>query len=169
MFQIPHTIFFDYFFSFLSLRGYSFFIWLIIIAVLILVEERRDKKHHFIGYFVVSFVLTALLVSFPLKSLFHTPRPSIYGTTPYAACPTDYSFPSGHAATAFAAAYILSYYDKKRRAFYYTIAVLIAYSRLYLHCHYLIDVVGGAVIGLIISRLVLLLPGRKIGRWKLPT
>jgi undecaprenyl-diphosphatase len=168
MFQIPHTIFFDFFFSFMSLRGYSFFIWLIIIAVLILVEEKRDNKHHFIFYFVISFVLTALLVSFPLKSFFHTPRPSIDGVTPFTVCPTDYSFPSGHAATAFAAAYILSFYDKKRRAFYYAVAVLIAYSRIYLHCHYLIDVVGGAVIGVIISRLVLMLPGKRVGLFQFP-
>ena len=58
-------------------------------------------------------------------------------------------------ATAFAAATVLSFFDKKRRWFYYTVAMLISYSRIYLGCHYFFDVIVGAIIGYIISQLLL--------------
>ncbi|EKE14348.1 MAG: hypothetical protein ACD_12C00559G0006, partial [uncultured bacterium] len=56
--------------------------------------------------------------------------------------------------TAFAAATVLAYFDKKRRWFYYSAALLISYSRIYLGCHYFFDVIIGALIGFLISKLV---------------
>jgi undecaprenyl-diphosphatase len=85
-----------------------------------------------------------------LKNFFNRQRPI---STNH--CPTDFSFPSGHAATAFSAATVLTFFDKKRRFFYSTIALLIAYSRLYLSCHYFFDVLGGGVLGIIIGKLIL--------------
>ncbi|MFA6513419.1 MAG: phosphatase PAP2 family protein, partial [Patescibacteria group bacterium] len=54
------------------------------------------------------------------------------------------------------AATILAYFDKKRRWFYYIIAVLISYSRIYLGCHYFLDVVAGTILGFVISKIILL-------------
>ena len=134
-----------------------------VILISVILEERknpgiskRDKK--FIILFSLSFLLTALIVTFPLKNLFQRPRPipdTKYLILNTNSCPKDYSFPSGHAATAFAAATILVYFDKKRRWFYYIVAMLISFSRIYLGCHYFLDVLTGAVIGFIISRLLL--------------
>ena len=163
---IPHNLFFNYFFSFFSLKGNSIFVWLLVILISVILEERknpwiskRDKK--FIILFSLSFILTTLIVSYPLKNLFHRPRPTLdtkYSILNTNSCPKDFSFPSGHAATAFAAAAILVYFDKKRRWFYYAIAVLISFSRIYLSCHYFFDVVAGALIGYAISRLLLSFP-----------
>jgi undecaprenyl-diphosphatase len=154
---LPHNLFFDLFFSFFSLKGNAIFVWILVIIIALFLEEKKhpgiskkDKK--FIIAFTLSFLLTALLVEYPLKNLFHRPRPNqLISTT----CPTDFSFPSGHAATAFSAATVLTFFDKKRRFFYYTIALLIAYSRLYLGCHYFLDVLGGGILGMVISNLIL--------------
>ncbi len=164
---IPHNSFFNYFFSFLSMKGYSVFIWIVIIVVLLFIEEKRDKKKHFIIYFVVAFLISGLLVTFVIKNVFHRQRPVIHSKT-YFTCPADYSFPSSHAATAFSAALILSAYDKKRRTFYYLIAALISLSRIYLECHYLLDVIAGGIIGSGISRLILYLPGKYFFKTRLP-
>lgn len=164
MYLIPHNYFFESFFSFFSLQGNSIFIWLAIILSLIILEEIRfpgiqktDKK--FIIYFIISFTMTTVLVNFILKPVFHRSRPNlsskIYNLRSKA-CPIDYSFPSSHAATAFAAAAILAFFDKKRRWFYWTVAFLISFSRIYLGCHYVFDVVIGAIIGYLISNLLLL-------------
>lgn len=157
---IPHNIFFNYFFSFFSLRGASILVWLLVIVIVVILEERknpgiskRDKK--FIILFSVSFLLTFLFVDIFLKNIFLRPRPVLSDFV----CPHDFSFPSGHAATAFAAATVLTFFDKKRRWFYYTVAVLISYSRIYLGCHYFFDVVAGAIIGFTISQLLLSVPG----------
>ena len=156
---IPHSIFFDVAFSFLSLKGYSILIWVIILGLIIFIEEKRNKK--FIILFFSAFILTAFIASVPLKMVFHRQRPIPNKLYSKIACPTDYSFPSGHAATAFAAAGILVYYDKKRAWLYYLVAFLVSLSRIYLQCHYLLDVVSGATIGLIISRILLYLFEKK--------
>jgi undecaprenyl-diphosphatase len=164
---LPHNFFFDLFFSFFSLKGNAIFVWILVIIIALFLEEKKhpgisknDKK--FIIVFTLSFLLTAFLVEYPLKNLFHRPRPNQLILTDSnrlqlipTQCPTDFSFPSGHAATAFSAATVLTFFDKKRRFFYFTIAFLIAYSRLYLGCHYFLDVLGGGVIGVIIGKLVL--------------
>ena len=63
--------------------------------------------------------------------------------------PTDYSFPSGHTAASFAsvtALYLAG--EKKLWIPALVLAVLIAFSRLYLYVHYPTDVLGGVVAGL---------------------
>jgi membrane-associated phospholipid phosphatase len=62
-----------------------------------------------------------------------------------------HAFPSGHTATAFAMAAILSFAAKNK---YYSIlytaaAILVGYSRIYLAQHFIDDVLAGAVIGLL--------------------
>lgn len=142
---IPHNIFFDYFFSFFSMKGGSILIWMVIIVLLIILEEKINKK--FILYFLIALGITSIVV-FGLKNTIRRARPTIV-------CEKDFSFPSTHAATAFAAATVLIYFDKKRRWFYYSVAILTSYSRIYLGCHYFLDVTAGAIIGYIISRLLL--------------
>ena len=166
---VPHSSFFTYFFSFFSLKGNSLLIWILLIIIILVFEERknpgissRDKK--FIMVFLLSFLMTFLFNYIFLKNFFHRPRPSFnqlfttHSSLLTNSCPIDFSFPSGHAATAFAASCVLSYFDKKRRWFYYLVAVLISYSRIYLGCHYFLDVISGALIGYIISRLLLSFP-----------
>lgn len=57
------------------------------------------------------------------------------------------SFPSSHATNIFAAAFYLSYYFRKFYPFFYIIAALVGYSRIYMGVHYPFDVFGGAAEG----------------------
>ena len=157
-FLFPHNGFFDVFFSFFSLKGNSLLIWVIILFFLILFEERKDKL--FVLYFLASFGITALVSNFILKNIFQRIRPYTLFEKSAAVCPTDFSFPSGHAATAVAAATILSAFDGKRKWFYYTVAILISFSRIYLGCHYVVDIIGGALVGWLISKGILFLVKR---------
>jgi membrane-associated phospholipid phosphatase len=61
-------------------------------------------------------------------------------------CPADYSFPSGHAAVAFAFAFFSI--GTVAFPFYYVSAFLIALSRVYLGVHVLNDIAGGVVVGI---------------------
>lgn len=159
---IPHSFIFNSFFSSFSLQGASFFIWLLIIFAIIIFEEKKhpgiskgDKK--FIFIFLTTFLTTFIITNFFLKNFFLRTRPNIANSIN---CPKDFSFPSSHAATAFATASVLAFFDKKRKWFYYFIAFLIAYSRIYLGCHYFFDVLVGGIIGLLISK-VLIIVGKK--------
>lgn len=152
---IPHNQSFDSFFSFFSFYGISVLVWVILAALLIIFEEKRDRK--FIVYLALSLFLTFFLTNIVFKNVFHRQRPINTIVKSLSICPKDYSFPSGHASVAFAGAAILATFDKKRRLGYYAIAVIIAYSRIYLGCHFFIDVVGGSILGYVISITVLFL------------
>jgi undecaprenyl-diphosphatase len=65
--------------------------------------------------------------------------------------PITSSFPSGHAATAFMTATLLAEGTDAGPA-YFTLASLIAFSRVYVRMHHTSDVLGGAVLGLALGR-----------------
>lgn len=93
-----------------------------------------------------------------VKSLFRRVRPPEHFANddplPYGMRrPITSSFPSGHAATAFMCAVLLS---KGTRAapFYFTLAALVASSRVYTRMHHTSDVAAGAALGLVLGNAV---------------
>ena len=66
-----------------------------------------------------------------------------------------YSFPSNHAANSFVFATVLSYFYEKNKTFLYILASAIAFSRVYVGVHYPLDIVSGAIVGYIISWIIL--------------
>ena len=93
----------------------------------------------------------SLLTNGVIKLAFQRIRPQEHFThteeLPYGMRrPITSSFPSGHAATAFMAAGLLSKGTRLAPA-YYTLAALVAYSRVHVKMHHPADVVGGAVLG----------------------
>lgn len=63
--------------------------------------------------------------------------------------PTDYSFPSGHTFASFACACTLFSEDKRLGLPALILAVLIAFSRMYLYVHYPTDVLAGILLGIV--------------------
>jgi undecaprenyl-diphosphatase len=93
-----------------------------------------------------------------VKSLFRRVRPPEHfeheEPLPYGMRrPITSSFPSGHAATAFMCAVLLS---KGNRAapFYFSLAALVAASRVYTRMHHASDVAAGAALGLVLGNAV---------------
>jgi len=160
---LPHNTIFDAFFSFFSLHGLTIIIWMILFFVFWRNKQKDKTHHHFFLAFVTSISIATFFVNIVLKNIVHRTRPWIEQGLLETSCPSDFSFPSGHAAGAFVGAVIFSYFDKKRQWLYYGIATCISFSRIYLGCHYLLDVVFGALIGFFISKAILLyLASRKI-------
>jgi undecaprenyl-diphosphatase len=83
---------------------------------------------------------------------------------PLVTIPHSHSFPSGHAATAFAGATVLSYLVPRAAPAFFALAAAIAYSRLYVGVHYPLDVVGGAAIGVATALLLLAVARRRSAR-----
>jgi undecaprenyl-diphosphatase len=93
--------------------------------------------------------LTTSLVVSPLKELVdrHRPPESEPGLGSLVALPGNASFPSGHAATAFAAATAIAVVSPRMRPYALGLAAAIALSRVYLRVHFPLDVLAGGIIG----------------------
>lgn len=117
--------------------------------------EERIVFKRFLIVFLVSIAITVLVIH-GLKSSLQVPRPCVPcldhtpDCNPY--CPElwDYSFPSGHAGTIFAL--FTSFFmvlRKKRLLPLFIFPAIVAYSRVALGVHTYIDVVAGAILGII--------------------
>jgi undecaprenyl-diphosphatase len=88
-----------------------------------------------------------------LKALFDRERPPLRYAEPdpLVRTPHDGSFPSGHAATSFAAATILSFAFPPFAPLLFALAAAVAWSRVYVGVHYPLDILGGALLGVLIA------------------
>lgn len=66
--------------------------------------------------------------------------------------PTSFSFPSGHTTSSFAAFGVCWFSKAKYRYWVLVLAILMAFSRMYLHVHYPSDVLGGILLGIICGK-----------------
>ncbi|MDR2421303.1 MAG: phosphatase PAP2 family protein [Oscillospiraceae bacterium] len=103
---------------------------------------------------LVCFGLCAAINNLVLKNIVDRERP--YEAMPWLDTlikrPRDYSFPSGHAAGAFASAYAIAKgFGKKLGIPAYALASAIALTRVGVGVHYPSDVVTGAAVGTIIG------------------
>ena len=113
--------------------------------------------------------LTGAAVGNVLKNIFNRPRPPVVDSHVHAliAVPANPSMPSGHAISAFACASILGFFAPRLRFLLFSIASLIAISRVYLGVHYPSDVLIGAAIGIGVGALTISYC-RRLGLLKLP-
>jgi undecaprenyl-diphosphatase len=101
-------------------------------------NNRRTKRA---GIAVLVALIIAATAAELLKHVFLLPRPKYragYG-----------GFPSGHASAAFALASVLGTTFATQSPLFYFLAALTGISRLYFRAHFIGDVVGGAVVGLL--------------------
>jgi undecaprenyl-diphosphatase len=142
----------DWVFVGLSRIGTLGLVWIVVGALVALLLRRP-------GVFVVTVgaVACADLLSFALKAFIDVDRPPLRYASPdpLVRVPTDHSFPSGHAATSFAAALVLARAVPRRAWLFYVLAAAIGFSRIYVGVHYPIDVLGGALVGLLVATALL--------------
>jgi undecaprenyl-diphosphatase len=100
---------------------------------------------------LAALLLADILGEFVLKEIFRRPRPFLAHPeiTLLISGPASFSFPSVHALTSFTAATIFGGSLRRLAPLFFTLAILIAYSRLYFFVHYPTDVLGGAILGFI--------------------
>lgn len=106
---------------------------------------------------VVALGIESLLVNVAVKSLFRRRRPvREEHKRHHLRQPRSSSFPSGHATSGFMAATLLTEGRSARsRLGWYSVASVVAASRVHVNIHHASDVVGGAVIGVALGRLAL--------------
>lgn len=146
--QHLRTPFLDETMRFVTSLGNFSIAWVMLALVLILIPKTRK-----IGLVVmVAVVLDSVLCNVILKNIFVRPRPCDVNTAINLLIPrpSGYSFPSGHTSASFAAVAAL-YFSGERKIWKaaLALAILIAFSRMYLYVHYPTDVLGGIVCGIV--------------------
>lgn len=143
------NIFFDKVMPIITSLGNGGILWILIGVSLVIFNKTRK----FGIIILISLVLSLLVGNLGIKPLVHRIRPFDVNTSVeiLISKPKDFSFPSGHTMSSFAAAVALLYMDKKIGIASLILAAIIAFSRLYLFVHYPSDVLAGMVIGIILG------------------
>lgn len=113
----------------------SIYVLILYLTILEVLGEKITNRILITATIINSTIIVAL------KRIIQAPRPET--ATEY----LGYSFPSGHAATAFMAAAVLSHRYPKTRYIMLTIATLVAVGRVIIGAHFIQDIVVGAAIG----------------------
>lgn len=99
-------------------------------------------------------VFICIFVFLYIKSFFSRMRPyKKHDKIPIMYPPDKHSFPSGHTMVGFAISFSVGSYSFGSAILFYTIASLIAFSRVYVGLHYPLDVICGIVLGSVIGML----------------
>lgn len=119
-------------------------------------------------YLCIGFLTTGITVQI-LKHLFGRARPKFMDKVSFFIGPTlkvGYdSFPSGHTAVAFCFAYILSRYFPRQRILFFIYAVIVSLDRIENCSHFPSDALSGALVGIIVGKVLFrLFPAKQLPR-----
>ncbi len=146
-----HTNFLNVIFIPLTYLGDGFFC--VAVGLLLFFLKKRFLSLMVLSSYAISGIIAQILKSYIVEA-----RPAVYlkdSTYQYfienVTLHNFHAFPSGHSASAFALAAVLSFAvkNKKYSMLFLTGAVLVGYSRIYLAQHFIDDVLAGALIGVL--------------------
>lgn len=143
-------------FDFIGVFFADYLLW---IAIGILIVLFSIKKTRWMAISAgISIVLSRLIITEIIKRLYSSPRPYLVleGVRKIISENHDYqSFPSGHAAIFFALATAIYFFNKKWGIIGFIIALLVGISRIYVGVHWPIDILGGAMIGIVAGVIII--------------
>ena len=124
--------------------------WIILALVLMFIPKYRNAGFSM----ALALVMGLVICNLTLKPLIGRMRPYDYQLEFFGksiqliiGAPNDFSFPSGHTIASFEGATALLIHDRKLGIPAMILAVLIAFSRLYLYVHYPTDVLASIILG----------------------
>lgn len=144
----------DWFFLTFSLPGEMGTIWIVSSLLMIVFGRKLTKVYGVLA--LLSMFVSDLAIGHTVRELVDRDRPFLQNINIDQFGPKwdTPSFPSAHADSSFAGAFILSRFFHKLRYFLYGFAALSSLSRVYFGMHYPTDIMAGALIGYISGMLI---------------
>ena len=138
----------------LTLLGEAGAIWIAVAVALLL-----TKKYRKYGICLSLALVAGLLIcNVGLKNIVARPRPCwLEAIDLLVKNPKDYSFPSGHTWSAVTGAWVATAANRKFGYVAIPLAIVLAFSRLYLFVHFPSDVLAGALLGALLGILAVAL------------
>ena len=149
---------------FVSTLGNAGIIWIALTVVLLI-----SKKHRKTGILMaLALVFDVILCNGILKNAVARTRPFDVNTgiSLLVKKPTDYSFPSGHSLSSFAAAMAIFMNHRKMGVAALLFAFIMGCTRLYFYVHYPTDVLAGMLFGLILGFLAYRIATKGKKKWE---
>lgn len=144
--QSKRVDFIDDIMVFFSRIGNLGFVWILISMAML-----TSKRYRYCGTMVIiSLVVGAVIGNVVIKNIGGRSRPCWVDDSVELLIknPHDYSFPSCHTLSSFAAAMTIYMNHRGMGIAFFVLATLIGFSRLYLFVHYPTDVIAGVIFGI---------------------
>jgi undecaprenyl-diphosphatase len=126
----------------------QYFAYILVAVFLLIVVKNKNWKMFFVS--VISVFLSRAVIIEIIRFFYNAPRPFLTpGVHQLIFNETSGSFPSGHAAFFFALAMAIFFFHKKWSILFFAGAILIGVARIIAGIHWPIDILGGAIIGVL--------------------
>ena len=126
-------------------------IWFLLAA---LKATRSKEQARLAKRAAIALAIESVVVNLGVKSLFRRQRPEFPGDRPLPLRqPLTSSFPSGHSSAA-VCAYLFLSEDDPLAPLYFLLAAIIAPSRIHVKIHHASDVIGGLLVGWLLSKAI---------------
>ncbi|WP_350344929.1 phosphatase PAP2 family protein [Proteinivorax tanatarense] len=142
----------DYFFYVLA--EYSSMFFIISFAIIVFLEILKSKKILYVSKYL-SIIFITYTVNQLLRRLVERERPFVVNDfSSMIEHSASYSFPSNHAAMSFIVALTIYRLNRKLGRCFLVLAGLVSLSRVYVGVHYPSDIIAGAVLAILIFKIM---------------
>ena len=150
--EILKNDFLDSFMANITALGNGGMLWILITIVMLIFKKTRQTGLVMAAAMLCCFIFGNVI----LKNVIGRPRPYVVDPNIVLLVKPSLesgSFPSGHTMNAFSATFVLILRQEKFYGLALALAIIIAFSRIYLMMHFPTDVLGGIVIAYIAAEL----------------
>ena len=129
--------------------------WIWVVGALAAYLLRVPRSSDAFKWLLPSVVTATWIVEYPIKAYFRRRRPfsDIVRALVIGKKPGSWSFPSGHTASSFASAWVLTTVWPGRGPLFFLLASLVGVSRVYVGAHYPGDVLSGSTFGILLAEI----------------
>ena len=145
--------FLDFLMPLITLFGEGGIFWIAVTVIMLCIKKTRKAGFVIGGALLLGLIFGNMILK-PLVTRirpYNLPGKELIRDALLVSPLSDYSFPSGHTLACFEGAVGMMFYSKKLGCASLVIAVLVAFSRLYLYVHYPSDVLAGIVLGTVFA------------------